>query len=62
MRILSLKAEQQKINFEKQQSQIGETSAPYVHDQKDKNHDVESFCGMRILSLKASLILVTIRS
>lgn len=34
--------EQQKINFEKQQSQIGETSAPYVHDQKDKNHDVES--------------------
>lgn len=34
--------EQQKINFEKQQSQIGETSAPYIHDQKDKNHDVES--------------------
>lgn len=34
--------EQQKINFEKQQSQIGETSAPYVHDQNDKNHDVES--------------------
>lgn len=34
--------EQQKINFEKQQSQNGETSAPYVHDQKDKNHDVES--------------------
>ena len=34
--------EQQKINFEKQQSQIGETSATYVHDQKDKNHDVES--------------------
>ncbi len=34
--------EQQKINFEKQQSQIGETSAPYVHDQKDNNHDVES--------------------
>lgn len=34
--------EQQKINFEKQQSQIGETSAPYVHVQKDKNHDVES--------------------
>ncbi|NJI77952.1 DNA mismatch repair endonuclease MutL [Staphylococcus epidermidis] len=34
--------EQQKINFEKQQSQIGETSAPYVHNQKDKNHDVES--------------------
>lgn len=34
--------EQQKINFEKQQSQIGETSASYVHDQKDKNHDVES--------------------
>ena len=34
--------EQQKINFEKKQSQIGETSAPYVHDQKDKNHDVES--------------------
>ncbi|MBC3003898.1 DNA mismatch repair endonuclease MutL [Staphylococcus epidermidis] len=34
--------EQQKINFEKQQSQIGETSAPYVHDQKHKNHDVES--------------------
>lgn len=34
--------EQQKINFEKQQSQIGETSAPYVHDQKDKNHDIES--------------------
>lgn len=34
--------EQQKIDFEKQQSQIGETSAPYVHDQKDKNHDVES--------------------
>lgn len=34
--------EQPKINFEKQQSQIGETSAPYVHDQKDKNHDVES--------------------
>ncbi|MBM6083989.1 DNA mismatch repair endonuclease MutL [Staphylococcus epidermidis] len=34
--------EQQKINLEKQQSQIGETSAPYVHDQKDKNHDVES--------------------
>lgn len=34
--------EQQKINFEKQQSQIGETSAPYVYDQKDKNHDVES--------------------
>lgn len=34
--------EQQKINFEKQQSQIGGTSAPYVHDQKDKNHDVES--------------------
>lgn len=34
--------EQQKINFEKQQSQIGETSVPYVHDQKDKNHDVES--------------------
>ena len=34
--------EQQKINFEKQQSQIGEKSAPYVHDQKDKNHDVES--------------------
>ena len=31
-----------KINFEKKQSQIGETSAPYVHDQKDKNHDVES--------------------
>lgn len=34
--------EQQKINFEKKQSQIGETSAPYVHDQNDKNHDVES--------------------
>ena len=34
--------EQQKINFEKQQSQIGETYAQYVHDQKDKNHDVES--------------------
>ncbi|MDH8871886.1 DNA mismatch repair endonuclease MutL [Staphylococcus epidermidis] len=34
--------EQQKINFEKKQSQIGETSAPYVHGQKDKNHDVES--------------------
>ena len=34
--------EQQKINFEKKQSQIGETSALYVHDQKDKNHDVES--------------------
>ena len=34
--------EQQKINFEKKQAPIGETSAPYVHDQKDKNHDVES--------------------
>lgn len=34
--------EQQKINLEKKQSQIGETSAPYVHDQNDKNHDVES--------------------
>lgn len=34
--------EQQKIDFEKKQSQIEETSAPYIHDQKDKNHDVES--------------------